>query len=116
MDTSKDSRQLGRRPFRACVTVNLPISQAMVKANVLDISHDGVRLICAEPVSESEDALLTFRMRTRLGVQTEAVSGRVIQTRMDDDAWVVGFKFKHVLSQESTPLLARAATRQDTQS
>lgn len=110
MDTSRDRRQYARRPFRARVTVSLPTPQVSVEGNVLDISLNGVRLICAEPLSAGEDVLVTFRMRTRKGVQTEEVSSRVIHSRMDDDVWVIGLHFNKVLTPESTPTLARAAT------
>ncbi len=114
MDTSQNRRQFGRGPFRASVKMSLPTRQAVVMANVLDISRDGVRVICAEPLSEGEDVLLTFQIKTRRGVQNEEVSGHVIHTRMDDDAWVVGLKFNQVLDRQSTPLLAQAATSRDT--
>jgi hypothetical protein len=114
MGTSQDRRQFGRVPFRARVRVTLPARQASVKANVLDISVSGVRLICAEPVSKGEDALLVFRMRRRTGIQIEEVWSRVVHARMDDDAWVVGLKFNQVLDPQRTPLLAQAATRRDT--
>ena len=110
MATSRDRRQFARRSFRARVTVNPPVPHASVEANVLDISLSGVRLICAEPLFVGQDVLLTFRVRTRRGVQTEQASGRVIHSRMDDDAWVVGLKFNEVLTARSTPVLARAAT------
>jgi len=109
MDTSRDRRQYARRPFRARVTVSLPTPQVSVEANVFDISLNGVRLICAEPLSAGNDVLLTFRMRTRKGVQTEEVSGCVVHSRMDDDVWVIGLQFNQVLAPESTPILARAA-------
>ena len=48
---------------------------------------------------------MTFRVRTRRGVQTELASGRVIHSRMDDDAWVVGLEFNEVLTARSTPVL-----------
>jgi hypothetical protein len=114
MDTSPDRRQFERRPFQACVTISLPTPQAAVKAHALGISPDGVRLICADHVSEGADALLIFRMRTRRGVQIEEVPGRVIHVHMDDDAWVVEVKFNQVLDRQSTPLLAQAATSGDT--
>jgi PilZ domain len=110
MATSRDRRQFARRPFRARVTVSLPTPPILVEANVLDISLGGVRLICAEPLFGGQDALMTFRVRTRGGVQTEQTSGRVVHSRMDDDVWVVGLKFNEVLTAESTPILARAAT------
>ena len=65
-----------------------------------------------EPVSEGENALLTFRLRTRTGVQIEEVSSRVVHARMDDDVWVVGLKFNDLLDRQSTPLLVQAAARQ----
>jgi hypothetical protein len=80
---------------------------------VLDISLGGVGLICSEPVLEGEDALLTFQIRTRQGVRTEAVWSRAVRTRMDDDIWVVGLEFNKVLDRRSTPLLTRAATRRN---
>ena len=113
MDKSHDRRRFERRPFRARVTISLPTHQVVLKANVLEISQEGVRLLCAEPVSEGADALLTFRMRIRRKERTEEVSGRVIHARMDDDAWVVGFKFNEALTRESTPLLAKAAASRD---
>jgi hypothetical protein len=116
MDTPPDRRQFGRQPFQARVTISLPAPQAAVEANVLDISPDGARLICAEPVSQGEDALLTFEIETPTGVQIEEVPGHVIHVSMDDDAWVVGVKFNQVLDCQSTPLLAQAATSPDTQS
>jgi hypothetical protein len=82
----------------------------LVKANVLDISLSGVRLICAEPVSAGEIVLLEFRMGARTGVQIEQLWSRVIHVRMDDDAWVVGLKFNQVLDRQTTPLLTQAAT------
>jgi hypothetical protein len=115
MDVLQERRQFERVPFRARVTVNLLARQASVKANVLDISLNGVRLICAEPISLGDNALLTFRVRTRTGLQTEEVWGRVIHARMDDDAWVVGLKFDEVLDWQSTPQLAQAAARQPTE-
>jgi hypothetical protein len=114
MNTSLNRRQFARRPFRARVIVSVPAHQVSVEANVLDISLNGVRLICAEPVSEGDDTLLTFRTRTRGGVQIEEVSGRVMHARMDDDAWVIGLRFNQVLTPERTPLLARAATSRRT--
>jgi hypothetical protein len=114
MDPSQERRQFRRVPLRTRVTVSLPARNVSIKANVLDISKGGARLICVEPVSEGEDALLTFKMRGRKGVQTEMVWGRVIHARMDDDAWVVGLKFNQVLDPQSTPLLAQAAARRDT--
>jgi hypothetical protein len=116
MDTSLDRRQFGRQAFQARVTISLPTPQAAVEANVLDISPDGVRLICAEPISQGEDALLTFEIETPTGVQIEEVPGHVIHVSMDDDAWVVGVKFNQPLDRQSTPLLAQAATSPDTQS
>jgi hypothetical protein len=110
MDTSRDRRQYARRPFRARVTVDLPTPPASIEANVFDISRNGVRLICAEPVSAGADVLLRFRVRTRKGVQTEEVSARVIHSRMDDDVWVIGLQFNQVLTPERTPILARAAS------
>jgi PilZ domain len=110
MEPSQERRQFRRVPFRTRLTVSLRTSQALVKANVLDIGLGGVRLICAQPVSEGENALLTFRMRTRTGVQIEQVWSRVIHARMDDDAWVVGLKFNQVLDPQTTPLLAQVAT------
>jgi hypothetical protein len=113
MKASQERRQFERVPFRTRVTVSLRTRQALVKANVLDISLNGVRLICAEPVSEGENVLLAFRMRTRTGVQIEQVWSRVIHARMDDDVWVVGLKFNEVLDEQNTPLLAQAAARRD---
>jgi PilZ domain len=109
MDTSRDRRKFARRPFRARVTVSLPSPQISVEAHVLDISLNGVRLICADPLCEGQDAVLTFRIRTRKRLQIEEVAGRVVHARMDDDAWVVGLKFDQVLTPESTPLLAEGA-------
>jgi PilZ domain len=105
MGPSQERRQCGRVPFRTRVTVSLRTSQALVKANVLDISLNGVRLICAEPVTEGENALLEFRLKSGTGVQIEQLWSRVIHVRMDDDAWVVGLKFKQVLDRQTTPLL-----------
>ena len=113
MSTSQERRQFGRAPFHARVTVSLPTRQASVEANVLDISLGGVSLICWERVSDGEDALLTFQIRTRTAKQTEEVWSRVIHVRMDDDVWVVGLKFNKVLDRQSTPLLAHAATRRN---
>ena len=96
------------------MTISLPTHQVVLTANVLEISQDGVRVLCAEPVSEGADAVLTFRMTIRRRERTEEVSGRVIHARMDDDAWVVGFKFNQDLTRETTPLLARAAAVRDT--
>jgi hypothetical protein len=103
MDTSQDRRQFRRQPFQARVTIGLPTPQASVKAYVLDLSRDGVRLICAKPVSEGEDDVLTFRMRSRRGIQIEEVPGRVIHVRMDDDAWVVGVIPKCIRPPVRTP-------------
>jgi PilZ domain len=113
MATSQERRQFGRAPFQARVTVSLPTRQASVEANVLDISLAGVSLICSEPASEGEDASLTFQIWTCLAVQTEEVWSRVVRARMDDDVWVVGLKFNKVLDRQTTPLLARAATRRN---
>ena len=113
MEPSQERRQFSRLPFPTRVTVSLRTGQALVKANALDISLNGVRLICAEPVSEGESALLEFRMRTRTGVQIEQVWSRVIHLRMDDDVWVVGLEFNQVLDRQTTPLLAQAATSPD---
>lgn len=113
METSHDRRRFGRRPFRARVTISLPTRQVVLQANVLEISQNGVRVLCAEPVSEGADALLTFRIRSGRREQTEQVSGRVIHARMDDDAWVVGFQFTEALAPERTPLLAQAAASRD---
>ena len=115
MDTSDDRRQFERRQFQAGVTIGLPTPQAAVEANVLDMSPDGVLLICAEPVSQGVDALLSFEITNRTGVQIEEVPGHVTHVRMDDDTWVVGVKFNQPLNRQSTPLLAQAATRRDTQ-
>jgi hypothetical protein len=93
--------------------MSLPTRQALVEANVLDISLGGVGLICSEPVFEGEDALLTFQFGTRKGVHIEEVWSRVVRTRMDDDVWVVGLEFNKVLDRRNTPLLARAATRRN---
>jgi PilZ domain len=95
--------------------VSVPTRQALVMANAMDISLDGICVISAEPLFQGEDALLTFQITSRSGVQVEAVWGRVIHVRMDDDAWVVGLKFNQVLDQRQTPLLARAAANPDTQ-
>jgi PilZ domain len=114
MKTTQERRQFWRGPFRARVTMSLPARQAVVMADVLDISFGGVHVICAEPVTEGEDAVLTFHIDIRRGVQTEEVSGRVIHARMDDDAWVVGLKFNQVLDRQSTPFLAQAAASGDT--
>jgi hypothetical protein len=87
-----------------------------VTANVLDNNLDIVHLFCAEPVSGIEDAWLTLQLACSIGVQIEEeVWSRVIDARMDDDAWVVGLKFNEVLDRQSTPLLAQAATSRDTQ-
>jgi hypothetical protein len=88
---------------------------AAVKANVLDISLNGVCLICSELVSKGENALLAFQIKSHMGIQIEQVWSRVIYARMDDDAWVVGLKFNVVLDWLSTPLLAQAAARRDMQ-
>jgi hypothetical protein len=113
MDTSQDRRQFGRRPFQARVTISLPAHQVSVEANVLDISPDGVRLICAEPVSRSEDVVITFEIKCHTRVQIEEIPGCVIHVRMDDDVWVIGVKFKQALDRRSTPLLAQAVTSRD---
>jgi hypothetical protein len=115
MDTSQDRRQFGRRPLQAPVTVSLLARQVSVEANVLDISPDGVRLICAEPLSHGEDALLTFQIKSHAGILIEEITGCVVHVRMDDDVWMVGVKFNQVLDRQSTPLLAQAATSPDTQ-
>ena len=113
MEPPKERRQFRRVPFQTGVSVIVRTSHALVKANGLDVSLTGVRLICAEPVSEGENALLAFLMRTRTGVQIEEVWSRVIHLRMDDDAWVVGLKFNQALDRQTTPLLAQAATSPD---
>jgi PilZ domain len=110
MDTPQGRRQFGRPPFRVRLRVSLPTGEALIDANVLDISLDGVRLICSEPLSEGVDVLLTFQIKRRKGAQTEEVASRVIHARMDDDAWVVGLKFNQALDPQRTPLLAKAAT------
>ena len=51
----------------------------------MDISLDGVRLICRDPVVVGEDVLLTFQIKCQGGVQIETVSSRVIFV-MDDEA------------------------------
>jgi hypothetical protein len=96
MAGSDERRGSTRVPFPTSVTVSLPTRQALVTANALDISLDGIRVISPEPLFLGEDALLTFRITSRSGVQVEEVWGRVIHARMDDDAWVVGLKFNQV--------------------
>ncbi len=115
MAASGERRQFGRVPFRTRVTVTVPARQASVKATVMDISLDGVRLICRDPVVEGEDVLLTFQIKCPGGVQIEKVSSRVIFARLDDEAWVVGLRFNEVLDQRTTPLLVQAAASGDSQ-
>jgi hypothetical protein len=115
MAGSEERRGSTRVPFPTSVTVSLPTRQALVTANALDISLDGIRVISPEPLFLGEDALLTFQITSRSGVQVEEVWGRVVHARMDDDAWVVGLIFNRVLDQRRTPLLARAAANPDTQ-
>jgi hypothetical protein len=115
MARSQERRRFTRVPFPTSVTVSLPTRQALVTANALDISLDCICVISSEPIFQGEDALLTFQITSRSGVQVEEVWGRVIHARMDDDAWMVGLKFNQVLDQRRTPLLAQAAMNPDTQ-
>ena len=115
MARSQERRRFRRVPFPISVTVGLPSRQTLVTANALDISLDGICVISSEPLFQGEDALLTFQITSRSGVQVEEVWGRVIHARMDDDAWVVGLKFNQVLDKRRTPLLARAAANPDPQ-
>jgi hypothetical protein len=109
MSTFQERRQFRRMPYRASVTVSVPARGQSLQANVLNISKEGVILLCAEPVFENEDALLAFRTTSRTGVRTEEIWSRVIHSRFDDDAWVVGLKFSELLDRRRTPSLARAA-------
>lgn len=114
MDTPGERRQCSRVPFATRVTVTLPTHPASVPANLLDISIDGVRLICSEPVSEGENALLPFQLTSHIGVETEEqILSHVVHSRMDDDTWVVRLKFNEALDRQTTPLLVEAAASQD---
>jgi len=113
MDAFQERRQFGRAPNRARVTVSLPTRQVSLEATLLDISFEGVRLICAEPVFENEGALLVFQTKSQMGVKTEEVWSRVIHARVDDDVWVLGLKFSELLDRQKTPSLARAAERRE---
>ena len=101
-----DRRQFERGPFVTRVTLTPLTDCEPIEANTIDISRNGLGLICLTPVDTGQRVSLALHFVDPAGGGAiEETRGRIVHARSDDDATIAGVQFSAPADPGTNPLL-----------